>query len=182
MPLLPQLRTSRPRAAAWQGCPASLSASLQHPAPRRCTHARERLPRRAPPGRRACVARGRGPRPRAPVAARAGGARSSCRETCQQRRGTAARGAWTRPPDEGEFYRGAQSGGRRFRAATLGLHKREPNPATGDRWRPDTPSSPQCSAASRALRRRAFLKGRKLRGAKRPEGVSRGPRWAPHLR
>lgn len=27
---------------------------------------------------------------------------------------------------------------------TLDLYKRQPNSSTSDRWRPDTPSSPQC--------------------------------------
>lgn len=68
---------------------------------------------------------------------------------------------------------------------TLDLHKRQPNSSTSDRWHPDTPSSPQCFpvvAKLSLLGRKGFLKGRELRSAKRPEGVSRGPCWAPHLR
>ena len=44
------------------------------------------------------------------------------------------------------------------------------------------PTMPGCELGPIPHRQGAFLKGRRLRGAKRPEGVSRGPRWAPHLR
>lgn len=44
------------------------------------------------------------------------------------------------------------------------------------------PTMPGCELGPIPHRQGAFLRGRRLRGAKRPEGVSRGPRWAPHLR
>lgn len=68
--------------------------------------------------------------------------------------------------------------GDRCKPGTLDLHKREPDAATGDRWRPDTPSSREREAAREPYTARPLSLSRREKAAGR-EAARRGrPRTA----